>query len=172
MTKPMPRQVAPSLSVPTVGGGQWTLADANPENFQVIVFYRGLHCPLCKGYLGQLNDKIPEFRKRGVEVIAISTDDEERASQTAKDWGLDTVPVGYGLSEENALQWGLYISTGINDKEPARFAEPGLFIVRPNGELYAASIQSMPFARPQFDELLQALDFVMNKDYPARGEAA
>jgi hypothetical protein len=28
----------------------------------------------------------------------------------------------------------------------------------------------MPFARPLFSELLQAIDFAIAKDYPARGE--
>jgi hypothetical protein len=29
----------------------------------------------------------------------------------------------------------------------------------------------MPFARPHFKEMLGAVDFVLDKDYPARGEA-
>jgi hypothetical protein len=29
----------------------------------------------------------------------------------------------------------------------------------------------MPFARPLFSELLQAIDFAIAKDYPARGKA-
>ncbi len=50
-------------------------------------------------------------------------------------------------------------------------AKPGLFLVRPDGTLYAASLQTMPFARPQFSEVLAAIAFVTQKDYPARGEA-
>ena len=58
-----------------------------------------------------------------------------------------------------------------NLKEPALFTEPGLFLVRPDGTLYWAAIQTMPFARPGFADVLKALDFVIAKDYPARGEA-
>jgi len=29
----------------------------------------------------------------------------------------------------------------------------------------------MPFARPHFDEIEKAIDFIVEKDYPARGEA-
>jgi hypothetical protein len=43
--------------------------------------------------------------------------------------------------------------------------------VKPDGTLYWASISSMPFARPNFSEIAQALDFVLSKNYPARGEA-
>lgn len=42
--------------------------------------------------------------------------------------------------------------------------------VRPDGTLYWGSTQTMPFARPHFDEILGALDFVAKNDYPARGE--
>lgn len=52
----------------------------------------------------------------------------------------------------------------------ALFSEPGLFLVRPDGTLYWGSTQTMPFARPHFDEILGALDFVAKNDYPARGE--
>ena len=55
-------------------------------------------------------------------------------------------------------------------EEPAIFSEPGLFLVRPDGTLYFGTVQTMPFARPAFDQILGALDFVIAKGYPARGE--
>ena len=42
--------------------------------------------------------------------------------------------------------------------------------MRPDGTLYYGAVQTMPFARPHFDELLAALDFALAKNYPARGE--
>jgi hypothetical protein len=39
-----------------------------------------------------------------------------------------------------------------------------------DGTLYFASVQTMPFARPAFGDILGALDFVIAKNYPARGE--
>ena len=59
-------------------------------------------------------------------------------------------------------------SAGVD--EPALFVEPGVFIVRPDGTLYYGSVQTMPFARPHFDELLQAIEFALKNNYPARGE--
>ena len=58
----------------------------------------------------------------------------------------------------------------IGFEEPALFSEPGLFLVRPDGTLYFGTVQTMPFARPNFREILGALDFVLAKGYPARGE--
>ena len=82
---------------------------------------------------------------------------------------------GYRLDLDVARQWGLYISTSRGKTstgivEPDLFSEPGIFIVRPDGTLYFGNVQTMPFARPQFAEILGALDFVLKNDYPARGE--
>jgi peroxiredoxin len=172
----MPRQPAPTLDVATVGRGRWSLADRHPANFSLIVFYRGLHCPICRPYVSELNRLVGEFDKRGVEAIAVSTDDAVRAGEAVREWKLDALTVGYGLSIESARTWGLYISTGRGKtstgvEEPPKFAEPGIFLIRPDRTVYFAAVQSMPFARPHFSEILSAIDFVLKHDYPARGEA-
>jgi peroxiredoxin len=164
------------LSVDTVAHGRWHLADSKPAHFNLLVFYRGLHCPICRPYLGELDRLVGEFTQRGVEVIAVSTDTVERAAQTVKEWKLDAVRVGYGLSIDEARAWGLFISTSRGKtssgfEEPALFAEPGIFLIRPDGTLYFSTVQTMPFARPRFADILPAIDFVIKNDYPARGEA-
>ena len=175
MSKLIPRQPVPELTVATVGGPSWRLADAKPTNFTMIVFYRGLHCPICGRYLADLESRVDAFAERGVEVIAISSDTAERAADAKSKWGLAKLAVGYGLPQPMARSWGLYLSAGrgatsIGIEEPAEFSEPGLFLVRPDGTLYYASTQSMPFARPSFADIQGAVDFVVAKSYPARGE--
>ncbi len=175
MTKLLPRTKVPTLSVKTVSGQTWTLSERKPERFTLVVFYRGLHCPICRGYLGELVKLEPEFKTRGVEVVAISSDDEERARRAATEWHLGNLTLGYGLDLSAARDWGLFISTsrGMTSagiEEPAQFSEPGVFLIRADGTLYWSAIQTMPFARPYFRELLSAVDFVIAKDYPARGE--
>ncbi|HSA79635.1 MAG TPA: peroxiredoxin-like family protein [Geminicoccaceae bacterium] len=171
-----PRQAVPALEVTTVGGAPWRLADQRPETFSMVVFYRGLHCPVCSRYVKGLADSQGEFAARGVQAIAISTDDRERAGRARQDWQLDDLAIGYGLTIDQARAWGLYISssrgvTSVGIEEPRQFNEPGLFLVRPDGTLYWAAVQSVPFARPHFDEVLKAIDFIRAKDYPARGDA-
>src|SRR3972149_3467576 len=172
----MPRQPVPALEVETVGGGRWSLAAQRPEQFTMIVFYRGLHCPVCRRYTSELNGMIEEFTKRGVSVVLASTDARERAEQAKAQWGVPNLTVGYGLSIDPARQWGLPLPPGrgapaAGVEEPALFAEPGLFLVKPDRTLYWASVSTMPFARPHFGEISQAIDFVLSKNYPARGEA-
>lgn len=175
ITPLFPRQPVPALSVPTVGGGQWTLADQRPENFTLVVVYRGLHCPICAGYLRDLDAKLPEFARRGVSVVAISSDDAARAAIAKEKWRLTSLTIGYGLDLDTARRWGIYISSGhgatsAGVEEPDLFVEPGLFLIRADGTLYFASVQTMPFARPAFADILGALDYVIAKNYPARGE--
>ncbi len=176
MSRPLPRQPVPDLAVPTLAGDTWSIATAKPQRFSLIVFYRGLHCPVCTTYVAELDRVVPDLRERGVEAIAISSDTEARAREAQEKWGLKQLSVGHSLAIGTARAWGLYISssrgtTSVGIDEPALFSEPGVFLVRPDRTLYWASVQSMPFARPHFREILAALDFAIAKDYPARGEA-
>ena len=61
----VPRQVVPDLTVPLVGGGHWSLADQTPDQFTLIVVYRGLHCPICSNYLADLNRKLDDLIAEG-----------------------------------------------------------------------------------------------------------
>lgn len=173
----MPRRPVPPLSVATVSHGIFHLSEQSPERFTLLVFYRGLHCPICAKYLRELDTLAPEFAKRGVEMIALSSDDQDRAATMVEKIGVQHLRVGYGLDLHTAREWGLYLSEGhgktsIGIEEPARFSEPGVFLVRPDGTLYYGAVQTMPFARPGFSDLLGAVDFAIARDYPARGEYA
>lgn len=171
-TDALPGHPAPNLRLPTLDGGTFDLAESAPRAFTVIFFYRGVHCPICKNQLEELNRRIDAFDERGIAVVAISTDPQERATRQNREWTIDRLTVAYGLGEEDARRWGLYISKKEKDGEPERFNEPGMAVVRRDGTVYALYAQSVPFARPRIDDLLKGLDFVIEKDYPARGTLA
>lgn len=172
---PIPRQTTPDLSLPLVGGGRFTLSEEGASRGTILCFYRGLHCPLCATYLKELERLTPDFAQRGVATIAISSDGAERGAAMAEKIGASVLRFAYGLPLNQARDWGLFISTSrgktsIGIEEPALFSEPGLFLVNPDRTLYYQSIQTMPFVRPHFSELLAAIDFAIDKNYPARGE--
>ncbi len=172
MPAPVPRQPAPPLQVPLVGGGTLDLRAARPTAFTLVLFYRGLHCPQCRKQLTEYDQRLDELADAGLdEVVAVSGDDVERAERTVQEWGLQRLRLGYGLTEEAMRSWGLYVSKGLKDPEPPVFNEPGLFLVQPDATLYSAHVQSMPFARPHLDNLLSAAEFIRDNDYPPRGEA-
>lgn len=171
----LPRFPVPALNVPLTTGDRYVLGATPGKNFDLLVFYRGLHCPICAKYLLELERLAAEFAARGVQVLAISTDDEDRARHMATKVGANQVRIGYGLSLKAARQWGLYISasrgkTSAGIDEPDLFIEPGVFIVRPDGTLYFSAVQTMPFSRPAIPDLLSAIDYATTKNYPARGE--
>lgn len=171
MKNVIPGKEVPRLIVDTVNGMVWNLRDQKPENLTLAVFYRGLHSPECKLYIEELNSKFDEFREKGINIVCISADNESLSEKTAIEWDVEKLTIGYDFSIEDARLWDLYISKGINDSEPDTFFEPGLFLIRPDSILYSASIQSMPFVRPDLEALLKTIDYILDKDYPARGEA-
>ncbi|WP_323764816.1 peroxiredoxin-like family protein [Marinovum sp.] len=171
----IPRKKTPDLNLPTLDHGTFDLSAEQSERGTVICFYRGLHCPICANYLTEFQKRVADFAERGVNCIAVSSDGEDRARLMADKIGADTLRFAYDLPLAKAREWGLYISTSkgktsIGLEEPALFSEPGLFLVSPGQTLYYGAVQTMPFVRPHFAELVKAVDFAIEKDYPARGE--
>lgn len=168
---PTPQSPAPELDLPLVSGGRFRLAEQEPENFTMVVFYRGHHCPMCSLQLKEIDRRYDELVDAGVTPVAVSGDSAERASNSVEEWGLERLPVAHGQDVDSMRAWGLFVSKGINDAEPELFGEPGMFLIRPDGTIYWQVLGSMPFGRPHLDDVLKAVQFVVDKDYPARGEA-
>jgi len=136
----------------------------------MIAFYRGLHCPGCQAYLRGMDREVDAFAEIGVDVIAVSGDDRDRAEQAKRGWNLESLTVGYGVSGETMQDWGLFISKGMGDDEPELFSEPGLFVIKPDGSVYYVAVNSMTFGRPRMSEVLKALEMKISHDAPANGE--
>jgi peroxiredoxin len=174
----IPGDTMPAIDARLAGGGRWALAREKPERLALLAFYRGAFCPICRVWVSDLDRLVPEFEKRGVSVIALSCDRRDGADKAVKDWGLRNLRVGYKLEVEDARRAGLYVSEGrgLNPssglKEPMLFAEPALLLVKPEGELYAAWVQSTPYARVHLAEVLTAVDNFVSKGLPEpRGSA-
>ncbi|MGF1569203.1 MAG: peroxiredoxin-like family protein [Nodosilinea sp.] len=165
----IPGDAVPALTVKTLGGKRWNVADQTPQNFTLVVFYRGLHCPLCAEYLQELEQKLDQFGAIGVEAIAISGDDHSRAVASVEKWNLQRLTIGYGLTRDAMRDWGLYVSRGELEGEPDFFNEPGLFLIRPDGVLFFAGVNNAPYGRTDLATLLGGLDYVLNHSYPLRG---
>ncbi|MEX0360820.1 peroxiredoxin-like family protein [Flagellimonas sp.] len=170
MNRPTPKHTAPELSFPLLDGNKWELRKQKPDSFTLIVFYRGLHCPLCKKYLKQLQELLPDFKDRGVNVVAVSMDTEKRARLSRQKWELPILTLGYELSENTAREWALYLSAGVKDGEPNVFSEPGLFLIDNTNNVYYSATNSNPWGRPYLASFVKAVDYIVQSGYPARGE--
>lgn len=171
----IPREKTPALVIPTLSGETFDLSKEQSERGVVLCFYRGLHCPICANYLKELDKETPAFAERGVTTIAISSDVKDRAVAMSERIDNQNLRIGYDLDLKKAREWGLYLSrsrgkTSIGIEEPTLFSEPGLFIINPDQTLYYGAVQTMPFSRPHFSELIGAVDFAIKNNYPARGE--
>jgi peroxiredoxin len=166
-----PTQPAPDLTVALLRGGTYRLSDRRPRLFTMIVFFRGLHCPVCQAQLSELERRLGELEQRGIELVVVSGETLERTTTLANEWNLKRLPLAYGLTEEQMRAWGLFVSHGIDDHEPALFNEPGLFLISPDHTVFYESILSMPVGRPRLSDLLDGIGYWTTHHYPARGEA-
>jgi len=170
-----PGKLPPQLSLSLTGGGSADdlyLGTGEGGRFTLVVFYRGLHCPVCRRQLKELDERLAELRAVGVgRVVAASMESEERSEQVVARWGLSSLPVAWGLTEQQAREWGLFISTAIKEGEPSVFSEPGMFILDSDGTVYWSNVASMPFGRPPLDDIIAGIVYANDHDYPVRGSA-
>ena len=165
--KPVAGAPMPAVTVPKVGGG--TVTTGTSAGWQLVVVYRGKHCPICRSYLKDLDVRLGEFQALGVEVMAMSADTQEKAEAEAAEEGW-RFPVGYGLSVEQMRQLGLYVSEPRSPQETDRpFAEPGLFVVNPGRAIQVVDIANFAGARPALPTLLMGLKFTMQNNVQPRG---
>jgi peroxiredoxin len=162
----------PKFETPKFGGGTLTVgAPAGDNDWQLVIVYRGKHCPICTRYLNTLNELLPKFNELGVDVIAVSGDTQERAEVQLADVN-PAFAVGYDMSIAQMKSLGLYISDPRSEAESDRpFPEPGLFMINDKGNIQIIDISNAPFARPDLNVVLGGTGFVRNPEnnYPVRG---
>ncbi len=160
----------PPLAWPVVGGG--TLNVATMSGWRLLAVYRGRHCPLCKKYFKSLDGLLDEFKAVGVTVAAVSADPKEKAETDVAEQGW-RFPIGYGLTIEQMRTLGLYISNPRSTQETDRpFAEPGLYLINPQGNAQIIDVSNAPFARPDLQMILNGVKTIIEKNYPVRGTHA
>lgn len=162
----------PGITLPKVGGGELILGQPlNGRDWQMVVVYRGKHCPLCTQYLTQLEGLKERFYDTGVDIVAVSADDETKASKHVSRMGL-SFPVAYDLSIEQMQTLGLYISHPRSPQETDKpFAEPGIYVINDLAQVQVTDISNAPFARPDLEPLASGLGFIRDpqNNYPIRG---
>ena len=166
-TKLAAGSVFPSISLDLVGGG--TVDVALMSGWRMLVVYRGRHCPLCKKYFKILDAMADEIKGLGVSVVAASADSVQKAEADISEYRW-RFPLAYGLTLDQMKTLGLYISElRPGSKADGPFAEPGLFIVNPDGKLQIVEVSNAPFARADLNGILEGLRTITRGDYPIRG---
>lgn len=175
MLKPSPKPAAaqplPGFTATQLDGSSMQFSGSNGGWFLLVV-YRGKHCGRCKKYLNKLESMQSQWRDAGFDILAVSADTREKAQADVAEFGW-TFPVACELQEADMVKLGLYVSDPLSpDETDRRFAEPGVFVLRPDNTVQIAAISNGPSARPELEELLDGMIFTINNEKPARGTAA
>ncbi|OCQ23511.1 thioredoxin peroxidase [Pseudoalteromonas luteoviolacea] len=162
----------PEFTLPLLNGEMRTLGKPhNGCDWQLVLIYRGRHCPLCTKYMNQLQILKDDFKKIGVDIIAVSGDSKAQLEAHLEQLTADYA-IAYGLSLEQMKAYGLYISDPRSEQETDHpFSEPGLFVINAQGNIQVVDISNNPFVRPELDALRSGLAWIRNPDnnYPIRG---
>lgn len=160
----------PAITLPLVGGGEATLGQTQDSSvWQIVIIYRGLHCPICHKYLKRLEELREGFANASAEILAVSGDPLEKAQAMVEKHDL-TFPVAYDLSIQQMKQLGLYISEPRSPQETDRpFAEPATFALNKEGKIQLIELSNTPFNRADLSELLETVEWIDENDYPIRG---
>ena len=140
-------------------------------DWQMVVIYRGRHCPLCTKFLNKLADYRQKPLQIGIDVAAVSADSKEQLQEHLNRLDVN-FPLFYGLTLEQMQNLGLYISVPRSEQETDHnFAEPGLFVINSDGKLQVVDLSNNPFARPDLEILVSGLEWIRSPDnnYPIRG---
>ena len=164
--------VVPDFEFKLLNGGTWSSRDAVAVKFTLLTIYRGMWCGHCKKQLQELDGLVDDFQDRGVSIVAVSADTEDRARQMATDYALENLNLGYEAPIDAAREMGVFVSSRVKDIEMPFFCEPASLLIDQNSKLFAAWIASCAFARTAPADILAYIDFIAgHSDRPPRGSA-
>lgn len=159
------------MEFPVLAGGSWALREDSSARLHLISFFRGAFCGFCTRFMQQLNGLSAEFAELGIELAGVSVDPKDIAKAWAEGNGIDKISVGYGLAREQIEACGLFASHFSRDGKELYFAEPALWLVKPDGELYLTIQSSVSCGRPDLESLLVGLKLLADQGFPTRGNA-
>jgi len=131
----------PALTVALAGGGTLRLPDDMVGHFGVILLYRGSWCPYCNAQLSAFQRSLDHLADIGVQVAALSVDDEDTTQDLIARHGL-RFPVGHSADAR-----AIAAATGafVND-DPVYLQSTG-FVLDPDGRLVVSVYSSGAIGR-------------------------
>ena len=160
----------PSINKSTLDGDSRDLSKPEAgKDWQMLIVYRGRHCPLCTRFLNELAPFKERLAAINIDLVAVSGDSKEQLAEHTSRLEVN-FPLFYGLSLEEMKSLGLYISHPRSEQETDHpFAEPGLYVINEQGTLQVVDISNNPFVRPDHENLVSGLEWIRKNDYPIRG---
>jgi peroxiredoxin len=136
-----PGDTFPGLTLTIPGGDTVTVPEAFAGQFGVLLFYRGSWCPYCNAQLRAFQRASTMLAEAGVQVAALSVDDEATTASLIAGHGL-TFPVGYGADADAiAALTGAFVNP-----DPVYLQSTG-FVLDPEGKVVVSVYSSGAIGR-------------------------
>jgi peroxiredoxin len=131
----------PSLTLPQVGGGSFTIPDVLEGRYGIVLFYRGSWCPYCNAQLRAFQRAIDSLAELGAAVVALSVDDETTtAALIAKN--KFTFPFGHSADAR-----AISAATGAFVDPAGGFLQSTGFVIDPTGHVIVSAYSSGAIGR-------------------------
>ena len=148
----------PDLLVPTVRGGEMALPRDVEGFYSVILFYRGAWCPYCKAQLAAFARARASLQSIGVEVVALSVDDEAVSAALVDKMRLN-FPIGFGAqADEISAATGAFVAEG------AAYLQSTGFVLDKSGRILTAVYSSGAIGRLVPDDVVGFVQYLQNHD--------
>ena len=139
-----------------------TLADGTPideSHFRqnrktALVFFQGRWCPFCMTQLTELESHHADFERAGAEVVVVSVEDLEKASQTKRDFPHLTVV----SDKEQELSKAIDLINQAASPEGADIAAPTIILLDGAGQVRWLHRPERIIARPSAKELVAKIE--------------
>lgn len=165
---------APGFTLPDSTGSQVSLAERLAAGPVVLQFYRGDWCPYCNLHLRALQAALPEIRKRGASLIAISPQSPDHSLSLTERAELEfdvlsdadqhvirDYRVQFTLPEDlqavHLDTWGLDLGDQ-NADGTWNLPVPATFVISAEGRIVVAGVEVDYRTRVEPSVILEALD--------------
>ncbi|MGD1936006.1 MAG: peroxiredoxin-like family protein [Cyanophyceae cyanobacterium] len=170
-------QQPPDFELPNAQGQPVRLSEKLKAGPVVVTFYRGQWCPYCNLELKALQNALPEFEKRGAQLIAVSPQTPDNSLSTTEKNEL-TFEVLSDVGNQVAQQYGLvftlpeelrpiYASFGIdvpahNGDDTFELPIPATYVIGKDGAIALAVADADYTQRAEPEAIIAALDKLSN----------
>lgn len=153
--------------------------EVNIKNFLgkgplVLVWYRGGWCPYCNVFLKKLQDRLPEIKQLGANLVAISPELPDNTLSTAEKDSLkfeilsdykNEVARKYGLvfklsNEIETKYENWFALSKHNGSNTAELPMPATYVIDKNGKIVFADVHADYKVRTNPDEIIEALKMI------------
>ncbi len=123
-------QKAPKFVAMDQNGKKIKSSDILKNNELVVVFYRGQWCPYCNRHLSELQSHLEDFKKAGVQIVAISPEKPENSNKMVEKTNADFSIL---WDKDNSIMEAFGVDFVLEESLQERYKKYGVDLAKANG---------------------------------------